>query len=186
MQKNIIYHADACMKGRQSCNQERTLLCLLFVCVWSNFYTHTYTHTYCTFWTKHMIFLFHLAWSTLLILLANCSVCVFTYWIWTTEQLFEENMCTQSHRALVVGNCMFILHPSLCVCMYKGVSCDEILCVSCQILDLNSWALVVSARPVVNLVWMCVHIQRYVWDLVLSENSEGLHLWWQLLQMLSG
>lgn len=33
MQNNIIYHANACMRGRRSCSQEKTPLCLLFVCV---------------------------------------------------------------------------------------------------------------------------------------------------------
>lgn len=32
-EKHYIYHADACMKGRGPCSQERTLPCLLFVCV---------------------------------------------------------------------------------------------------------------------------------------------------------
>lgn len=32
-EKHYIYHADACMKGRGPCSQERTLACLLFVCV---------------------------------------------------------------------------------------------------------------------------------------------------------
>lgn len=42
MQNNIIYHADACMKGRRSCSQERTLPCLSFVCV-EQLDSHTYT-----------------------------------------------------------------------------------------------------------------------------------------------
>lgn len=79
MQKNIIYHADACMKGRRSCSQERILPCLLFVCVCVKQFL--YTHTHCSFWTKHIIFLFHFGWWTyFFILLANCNVFEYSHW----------------------------------------------------------------------------------------------------------
>lgn len=46
-EKNITYHAETCVRGTWSCSQERTLPCLLFVCVWRNFDTHLSTS-----WTK--------------------------------------------------------------------------------------------------------------------------------------
>lgn len=154
MQKNIIYHADACMKGRRSCSQERILPCLLFVCVcvWDAI---LYTHTLYLL-NKTLFFLLSFG-----MMHAGQLQCVCLHTGLQLENNYLKETCICSHWALILGNKHNFRH----VCIWVHVQMCFIWRnqhVHCQIMVF--WTLVGLLRH--------VHIPKYIWANILSKNSE--------------